>query len=185
MERDLFNRVVRVKSGNKDEIIFLIKRFKPLISKLSRNLNYECASSDLIIYFIELINNINLDKFNLKNDGALVVYISKSLRNKHFDILKKNSKYIDEVRLELNNFIDSKNNEEAIWIDEYILNNLSLKEIEYLNYKINYGYKDIEITKKLNLSRQSIYKMKCKIAKKIKNEYLEIRIERNNLWKMN
>lgn len=80
-----------VKKSYTDEVKMeeLIKRFRPLIYKLSNQINYYCSETDLLIEFIELIRKINKDNMQFSNDGFLVSYINTSMNNRKLNLLKK------------------------------------------------------------------------------------------------
>lgn len=67
--------------GNQDATLELIKTFTPTLRKYARKLETEDAYYDLQLDFIELIQSIRCDKLNFCGDGAMVNYISRSIRH--------------------------------------------------------------------------------------------------------
>lgn len=80
MERKISDIIDTIQKCNREELDLLVERFHPLIKKYSRELPYEEAETDLVIFFINLIDKINLEKFKTKGEGALVNFIRNSLR---------------------------------------------------------------------------------------------------------
>jgi len=74
--------IEKAKSLDKYSMEILLTKFDPILSSLSNKLRYDCAESDLTIFFIELIYSIKLCKIINLSEGALVNYISKASRRK-------------------------------------------------------------------------------------------------------
>ena len=76
--------VKKARSYDKNSMESLLIKFDPTINNLLRKLGYDCAKTDLIIFFIKMIYSIQLASiFNL-SDRALVNYIKKSLRREYY-----------------------------------------------------------------------------------------------------
>jgi len=63
--------------------------FEPLIKIYTKKLNYEEAETYLIIVYIEIIKNINLNLFAVKNGGLIVSYTVGSLKHKKINLFRK------------------------------------------------------------------------------------------------
>ena len=171
MESEIYNKLILIKNGDNDELYLLIKKFEPIIKKLSRKLNYEEAETDLIIFFIEFVKSINLEKFKIKNDGIIVNYIKKSLYNKYTKLLsKKILNNIDNIEYR-DNHILSQDDKTNIFLYEYIKLNLNRTQSMVIYYKYIHDLSDIEISRKLNISRQAVNKAKNKSLYKLQHEY--------------
>lgn len=173
MNGEIYKQIQRIQYGENELIVDILDKFNPLIKKWSKKLGYEEAETDLIIYVIELINKINLNNFILKNDGAIINYISKSLKYKYINTIKK----IIDHKIESVEYLDIYNRteiEENIYLKEYIINNFNEKQSKIISYKFFHGYTDIEIGEMLNISRQSVNKNKIKILEKMKKEYFKL-----------
>src|SRR3712207_7879323 len=73
-------------------MLHLIAKFRPLINKYARKLNYDGADSDLIISFICIIKAIPIKTNpNLKETKQIVGYISNSIRYKYIELSKNHS----------------------------------------------------------------------------------------------
>ena len=90
MDKLLFDLVEEAKNGGENALLEIIYRFNYTIKKYSRELKYDGAESDLLISLIELVKEIDLLNVHIKNDGAIVNFIYKSLYNKKIDLYRKN-----------------------------------------------------------------------------------------------
>lgn len=166
----LLNLVSKAQNGNETAMLSIIIRFEPLIKKLSRELNYEEAQTDLIIFIIELTRKIPRDKFNNNDEGQLVNYIHKSLTNRKFYLFRKYVKGtpekipLDETRIGCESMIDKL--DDKIFLEE-LLRKLSTLQKQILTLKYLYGYSNIEIANKLNISRQAVNQAKNRAMNKI------------------
>ncbi|WP_346938375.1 hypothetical protein [uncultured Clostridium sp.] len=80
--------VRKARSYDKNSMESLLIKFDPTINNLLRKLGYDCAKTDLIIFFIKMIYSIQLaSTFNL-SDGALVNYIKESLCREYYRLNK-------------------------------------------------------------------------------------------------
>lgn len=133
--------VKKAKYYDKNSIESLLIKFDPTINSLSRKLEYDCAKTDLTIFFIKIIYSIQLaNSFNL-SDGALVNYIKKSLCREYYRL---NEIYMfSEVEL-FGNFSESSDNcmttEVKIALDEFVsLKIISSKQKYVLLEKCHYN----------------------------------------------
>ncbi|NMS91827.1 sigma-70 family RNA polymerase sigma factor [Clostridioides difficile] len=178
MQKSFYELIVLSRSNSVDNLQELLFMFKPLIKKLSRLLHYEEGETDLIIFFIELVKNINLKNFTKKSDAAIVKYIHKSLLNKTFELSRRYSKTKFKFVEFDENMLNMKNNyqnrcvfEEDICFCEYVLKELSGIQRKVIFYKYLKGYSDKDISVKLKISRQAVNKAKNRAFKKIKKDY--------------
>lgn len=90
MKQDLYTIILESKHGNQISMLHLIEKFRPLINKYARKLNYDGADSDLIISFICIIKAIPIKtNLNLKETQQIVGYIANSIRYKYIELSKK------------------------------------------------------------------------------------------------
>ena len=80
----LCNLISEAKDGNKNSMLEILNKFKPLIKKYSYKMNYEDAENDLILSMIQLI----YDMPYLNNDGHAVNYINQSIYNAYIKYIK-------------------------------------------------------------------------------------------------
>lgn len=167
--------IAESQNGNNDATLLMIEKFKPLLKKYAYMLYYEDAYNDLLVDFIELIHDINLDHIHDKGEGKMVSYIYKSINSsfiKKLTALKKLHNCIlyselSEPQLYNVNIISATN-------DEYFMYELPgisliLTETEYLIVKMIYcsGYTVTELSFAFGISRQAVNQMKRRALKKL------------------
>jgi len=167
---DLLIQIKKAKRGNKESMMYIIKKFDPLIKKYTRKLNYEDADSELVEKIIEIIYKIP----ELENEGLSVSYIYKSITNEYIRLSKQNNIWLSTIYLDvdlIDNIPQSNNDSNSDFFE--LLVPLNFQEKQVIIYKYYYGYKASDIAKIMKLSRQSIYKKEKKAIKLIKESYLE------------
>ncbi len=157
----------------------LVNKFKPLFTKYSRKLNYEDAYQDLIIFFIELVMKLNLDKLAADdNEGKIISYFVTCIHNHYIFLLKKLIKQKKEISLtdisdRQRYRIDARSavkNECDIFDELNLKQILNLKEYAVI-YQIYYiGYTSAELAKKYGTTRQAINQQKLRAIEKIRKE---------------
>lgn len=171
---NLYSLVLLAQNGNDDALISIISKFNPLINKLSRKLSYEEAETDLVIYFIEIIKNVDLNKFNQECEGKLVSYINVAIKARCIDLFRKYIKNkLTEVELNVAITQESKNDnnmEDYLFIYQVVdMAKLTKTQKDFIIEKFIYERTDLEISKKFNVSRQSVNKTISRALKNIKN----------------
>lgn len=174
------NMIIQSQSGNKEATLDLIKKFEPLLKKNARLLNYEDAYNDLVLDFLELIQRININQIRDFNEGAIIIYIQKSLRNCFLKRLKSIQNYMErnvpfseitnKQMMDIDIKLSEYNNYEAI--ERYfIFQYLNLSEYIIILLIYYYGFSVLEIAKKKQVSRQAINQVKKNALKKLKCLY--------------
>jgi len=166
---------VAIKAGEGDEecILKIIEKFMPSISKFSKELGYEEAETDFIISLLESMikikKHISLDW----NDGMVVNFLYTLLKNKKIDLFRKNVKGKDQKKIDIEKVgeLASKYNFVDYFIIDELLELLTIKQQKVLKFKYFYGYSDVEIAKFLDVSRQSVNKIKIRAIKKLRGNY--------------
>lgn len=158
----LINIIKKAQSGNKNCILQIIEKFKPLVKKYSRKLKYDGSDSDLVIALIEIINCIPIHKNSKFNEDK---YIQLSKRNEN--IIKK------ETELDLNIISNYEAIQDLNLIDTSIfINNLINKLSSYHKYIITkifmYNISESDLAKELNISRQSVNRAKNRALDKLR-----------------
>lgn len=175
MSETLYTMINKAKDKDKYSLELLILKFEPIINKLSRQLNYDCAKSDLIIFFIKFLENINLNSISLNNEGSLVNYIKISFYREYYKLSSKNcspyeSEFIDNMyspdlnynEVDFNMFLSQLLSQKVI----------NKKQMQILKLKCLYSFNDKYIADVFNISRQAVNKNYRLSIKLIKN-YLE------------
>lgn len=75
--------IAQSQTGSNDATLVLIEKFNPLLRKYAYKLFYDDAYSDLLVDFIELLHNIQLDHLRDISEGSLVPYICTSVRSSY------------------------------------------------------------------------------------------------------
>ena len=81
-------------SGSDTHTLELIRKFDPLLHKLSYDLGYEDAYYDLLLDYLKLILSINIDSIHDLSEASLVSYLVTFIRNSFIRLnnkVKKNS----------------------------------------------------------------------------------------------
>lgn len=170
-----YNLITEYKNGNQSSLEILLNRFEPLIKKLGRNLNYEESSTDLNIFFIELINTIDLSKFNKISDYVIISYIKKALINKKVDLIRKRGRNFEYCDIEFNELVnESIGIEEDVCFRNYINSRLKGVQKKVIIYKYLKGYSDVEISEILKISRQAVNSAKNRAFKTLREDYRDI-----------
>ncbi len=174
MKKDLFKLVEMSKNKDDEALLELILRFKPTIQKFKRQLHYEEAETDLIISLIEIINKIDLKKAK-KNEAILIKYIHSCLNNKKRDLLKQRIHHFNEkvefVELNLEKIENPQynNNEDNLFLCD-LLKDLPFCQKRVIVDKFIKGYRDTQIAKTLNISRQAVNRLKNRGLENIRKE---------------
>lgn len=77
----IYNLLVKAQQGNQEAMLELIDRFQPLLRKYARKMGYDDAYEDCRLFFIELIQNINLKRIHEQKEQRTVSYIKVSVTN--------------------------------------------------------------------------------------------------------
>ncbi len=171
-----YNLINDYKNGDKKSLEVLINHFHPLIKKMSKDLRYEEGSTDLIIFFIELMGRINFTNFRVITDSIIISYIQKSIKNKTIDLcrerIRKNIYFID---VELEEIYEEENSIELdVCFKEYVYNRFSGVQKDVIIFKYIKGYSDVEISDMLKISRQAVNSAKNRALKKVKDDYMDV-----------
>ena len=123
---------------------------------------------------IELTAAIPLQQFKMQdNDGCLVSYISKSMRNKYISLSCKEQTMHNHMLLILDetyDCIDEKSDDLQDNIDfKVILGSLTELQKKVIIFKYYYEYSDNEIAKMLGISRQAVNRLKNRGIEKLRN----------------
>jgi len=170
-------KIIQAQSGKQEDMLWLIEKFKPLLTKYAVILHYEDAFNDLVLFFIELISTIKLDDFDCCCDGSIVKYIEKAVYNEYIAKSKRNNNYTS-----INIFISEMSDSQKIRMEEqnatydvyddfdisWLRDILTENQWDIINLIIE-GYSITEIAMQKHISRQSVNQTKLDIIKKIKD----------------
>ncbi|WP_026882958.1 sigma-70 family RNA polymerase sigma factor [Clostridium akagii] len=171
----LNDMVKKAKGGNEESMIEIIEKFRPLIRKYSRKLNYDDAEADIIIFLIETIKKIPIfNNSNLNKDECIVGYINTSIKNRYISLSKK---YIsiasEETELNVNILLCCTLQDEQKSIDNHIFVTFLLDKLPHYQKQIieNIFIDNIPVTdlsKRLHISRQSVNRAKNRALSNLK-----------------
>lgn len=168
MNDNLYDLIVMAKGNNQDALLKIINKFNLLIKKLSRKMVYDDAETDLIIFFIKMIKNSDLNKLKNFSEGALVKYIQVSLNHKAIDhcrkyYLTKHNEIALDTDIIKQSFDNNNNIDNKLLVDQLLnLNFLTKHQVLILKYYYLLEYSDIQIGNKLKISRQAVHKSRIK-----------------------
>lgn len=147
--------------------------FKKLINFYSIKLRYEDAIGELNLFFFELINGIDLNRFNADDTNGLCRYIKTSLKHKYIDLYRQRQKE-EFSSCELNeNIINTKLNFESIIEATDLLTTLTQKQRIIIYYRYFYSLSCEEIGEILGISRQAVNGLKNRALKELKETIKE------------
>lgn len=175
----IIDDLIKIQSRDSDSTLKLIEKFNPILKKYAYRLYYEDAYNDLLVDFIELLFNINLEKMQNKDDGCLISYLTTSIHNSYIKKLIKIKQlrnftiYSDLTEKELY-YIDSltATNDTYVNTDFDLLRKL-LTNPEFIIIKMIFygGYSVAETAGALGITRQAVNQMKNRALKKLKRIY--------------
>lgn len=176
----LYQEILESQNGNKDKMLKMVNKFQPLILKNSKKLYYEDAYEDVQTRFIEIIQNIKLEKFKHVNDPYILKYLKISVQNSCIQLSKSRASfktiplfsYVDNTG---DNFSSLWSNKNLSHIDEYphikldILRKiLTPYEYNIINFFYFQQFQVQEIAKYFHKSSSAISQAKKSALKKLK-----------------
>ncbi len=157
-------------------VLKLIAKFDKLLHKYANQARIEDSYEELRLFFIELLFQIKDRGICSENDGQVVNYINKALRNKSFQLNREgdNVNYIlmSDMSDEQLIYVDQKMaTEDYGTVAEFFSDSLSKREQQILYLIYEQGYSIAEIADLFKVSRQAINQAKKRAIEKIKKCY--------------
>ncbi len=179
---DIFRAIKNSQAGDDEGTLSLVHKFGPLLKKYAYKLAYEDAYNDLLLDFLELLQNIKISDIQVQTEGGIVSYISTAVRSYYIKrlsavIKRRNSILFSDLTDEGQYYIDSIPTIDAQFSDVEFASDLSAltqSEAEVITLIFNYGYKASEIAKSRNVSRQTINQTQNRAIKKLKEKQYEL-----------
>lgn len=174
---ELEDIIIAAQNLDKDAMYEIITRFDPIISKYTRRMRYdEDFKSDMVLHLIETVYKIDLTKFRIPNDYALINYINNTLYHKYILLSKRqvgirqSENHFENEDLEEWLGIDESTTED---IDNVLLNNtmkqvLTEREYSCVKLMVIEGLSSAEAAKLLGISRQTVNENKNRGLNKLK-----------------
>jgi len=152
--------IKKFKEQNMSVFPTIYENFKKLINVYASRLFYEDGVSDLTLFLIELLYNIDLSRFEEDETFGIKKYIAVCIRNKYIALSMQKDIYINNT-LPLLDIAAFENDcfDDAILISQ-VLKVLNEKQKSVLVYKYIYGYSDCEIADNLGITRQAVNGLK-------------------------
>ena len=165
---NLYKIIKNCKDGNKEDILYILNKFDPLINKYSRLLEYDDAKQDLILALINVIYKIPIHKEIFKEDKYIISYIEKSIIYKYWAISKRQQaeKYSYAYEFDFN-LIADKREENTIELHD-LLKDLTERERNVITSKYIQKMTDVEIGQLNNISRQAVNQAKNRAIDKLR-----------------
>lgn len=173
--------IAKSQGGNGDATLVLIAKFNPLLKKYAYKLYYEDAYNDLLIDFITLLHNIQINHIRDKSEGSVISYIRTSVHSSYVKRLMEIKRlqnlllYSDLKDSELY-YVESISSTNDIYTNcelQFIRKILTKPELTVIYMIFFSGYTVIEISKFYGISRQAVNQMKNRALKKLRNAYLD------------
>lgn len=165
---------------NKDNFYLLMEQFSPLIKKYVRLLykdEKEDAQAELVAALWEAVCNIAY----YDDDGQIVNYITRALRNRFLELYRASRKYHDNTseieEIELNKIVSYDNAyDDLLTLGdlEKVRDKLNNRKKEIFDLIFYEGRSDKEVASELGISRQYVHRVKRSINEIIKQEVLNI-----------
>ena len=166
--------IMAVQSGDKESMMFLIEKFKPLLICRANKLHYEDAMNDLLLSFIEGINKIDINRLRCVNDGTITNYIVKIVRHAANYYNKHNHQGVPASLLpngQTDGFVKKYYEDDDIF--SLLLLNLkeflTIREQQVILSVYVYGYSVSQLAAMQGVSRQNINQIKNRAMRKIRH----------------
>lgn len=174
---ELYDLLNRAKNNDKDALYEIIKDFEGTIKKLSNNLYYDEAETDLIIELMSLIKNIDIRKFRDSSHKQIAKYIHIHLKKRALNLLrnrKKELNYFIEINYDILSDTSESNIEDTVLIS-ILIKSFPKKQQDIIIMKFIYGLSETDIAKILGISRQAVNKLKNRALNNLRKFFLEER----------
>lgn len=94
---DLKELIIDAQNGCEEEILNIIDKFKNLINKYAYKLNYEDATSDILLEFLTIIHKIKPAEFQYEAQLVKYIVITLGYRIKHLLKVKNEQLYYEKI----------------------------------------------------------------------------------------
>ncbi len=179
MGEKLSTLIQEFKNEDKVKFLLIVEKMKPLMNKYVRLLykdEREDMYSEFVLYLLESIIKMNY----YKEEGQCVYFLSNAIRNKFYELYKKSRRNYDN-KADTNENFDNIYYEQSEYeniitrqdLSKFVLNAKG-KQYQILNSIIFEDETDIEISKKFNISRQYVNRVRRKFYNLLKEEYFSL-----------
>ena len=181
METNLYSIIESCQNGNTEDLLKILQKFDCLMKYYSKKFDYdrEDAYADLRLELIAMLKHIDLSKLSCHEDGVIVQYIQRTIRNRYIAISKKRSSLrrctsIDDLNEYDKAHYEMKSStsdvyDMILYHDLYqILNQNELFILDELYIK---GRSVSEIALNLKKSRQAVNQTKNRALEKLRSKW--------------
>lgn len=179
MSTKIYDCILAYQQGDSEAALELISRFRPLLKKYARMLHQEDSYEALQCYLLGLLKGILQNNLHTTDDGAIIAYIVRSVKNKYIAMSKKGAKadcldYIDDMLPSVSAHFERNHNHKDIY--EALLKQdmkALLTDNEYTILVALYfeQWSVTEIAQRLQKSRQAINQAKNHALDKLKHAW--------------
>lgn len=161
-------------SGKEENFIKLYGQFKKLLTYYGVRLKYDDALCDMNLYFTELINELDKQKFSGDDPfgDSVQRYIAVCLKHKYIALSKQNIKktesetyYCDGIAGQTNGFETSLELADA-------LRRITERQRQAIVLKYVCGCSDVQISEKTGVSRQAVNRLINRGLASLRKNYL-------------
>lgn len=169
---EIMDAVIKIKEGEKDKFLVIIRRLKPLISKYTKKLykdEREDTESEFILALWEAIIQLKY----VDNDARLMVYLNRCIYIKFLELYRSSCKiHNNEVGTEIDvegSFIEDKYEEILQGEDiKSILKKFSGKKLIILKSILFGNLTDMQISQKYGVSRQYVNRIRRQVRERFR-----------------
>lgn len=158
----------------------LLEMFEKLLKKYARQLGTEDAYEDLRLFFFELITKLKGKDICSDNDGYIVSYITKSVKNQYIAMSKNRNAHKEDIFSDISEeqmtYIEQlAATDDTVDISVYFPqdNKLTAREYTILHFFFVFGYSIEDIAHHLNISRQAVNQAKNRAISKVRSAYFK------------
>lgn len=167
----LIGLIEKFRKGDMSAFAVIYEGYKKLIIYYSKKLGGEDYKQELTLFFIELLYDIEIERFKYYSAAALHNYIAVALRNKYIALSKEQQKYDIFLHNTFEkDFICNTSPSKNLELKEF-LKLLSKRQQAVITYKYIYGYSEKEISDFLNVSVQAVNRLKNRALASLGNFY--------------
>ncbi len=171
--KKLLKIVKEIKNGDMSNFGELYAVFERLIKLYGARIEFEDAKEELTVFLLELIYDIDTERFAPNCSDTLCRYIAVSLRNKYIILSKK----ADRLRLESCELFDYSGAQYGEQDTKIALADglrlLSDKQRQSVVFRYIYGFSDAEIAQMLSVTRQAVHGLQLRALDILRRYYGE------------
>lgn len=180
--KNIAEKIRLAQTGNDEAMVEILDICNPLIRKYTRLLNYdEDCRSELILKVISLVKNeIKLEKIQNPNDGVMINYFSKALRNQYIalsigkcHIRDHEAGYEQDTFLDIVDGIPQKDGEmEESILYETMRKTLTERESLCVQRIVLEGWTAEAVAEELGITKQAVNQCKKRALDKLRKFYI-------------